>query len=83
MTDFERIEQAIAEHEQELQKLELEIQEKRQTLARQKEALSLLEPLLVSVLNQPKVVPLEPDPVHHKTVGIFFQGGRVRHNHEA
>jgi uncharacterized coiled-coil protein SlyX len=45
MTDFERIEQAIAEQEPELQRLESEIQEKRQMLDRQKQALSLLQPL--------------------------------------
>jgi uncharacterized coiled-coil protein SlyX len=46
MTDFELIEQAIAEQERELQRLESEIQEKRQMLDRQKQALSLLQPYL-------------------------------------
>jgi hypothetical protein len=61
MRDFELIEQAIAE--QELQKLESEIQEKRQMLDRQKQALSLLQPLLISVLGEStKVLTLEPFP---------------------
>jgi hypothetical protein len=79
MTDFERIEQAITDQEQELQKLESEMQEKRQTLARQKEALSVLEPLLVSVLDHPKVVTLEPEPVRYKGLGNIFQAGSIRH----
>ena len=79
MTDFERIEQAIARQELELQTLEAEIQEKRQLISRQKEALSLLEPLLVSVLGQAKVVTLESEPVPHKSFGLTFQGGSVRH----
>jgi len=54
MTDFELIEQAIADQERELQRLESEIQEKRQMLDRQKQALSLLHPLLISVLGEPK-----------------------------
>ena len=54
MTDFERIEQAIAEQERELQKLESEIQEKRKTLDRQREALALLRPLLSAWVNQRK-----------------------------
>jgi uncharacterized coiled-coil protein SlyX len=79
MTDFERIEQAIARQELELQTLEAEIQEKRELISRQKEALSLLEPLLVSVLGQAKVVVLESEPVPHKSFGLTFQGGSVRH----
>ncbi|HYY27468.1 MAG TPA: hypothetical protein VE860_05975 [Chthoniobacterales bacterium] len=75
MTDFERVEQAIAQQELELQRLEAEIQEKRQMISRQKEALSLLEPLLVSLLGQPKVVILEPEPVRYKGLGNIFQGG--------
>ena len=56
MTDFELIEQAIADQERELQKLESEIQDKRQVLDRQRQALSLLRPLLISVLGEPKKV---------------------------
>ena len=75
MRDFELIEQAIGAQERELQKLESEIQEKRQLLARQKEALSLLQPLLVSVLGEStKVVPVEPDFLHG--VGTIFRGGK-------
>jgi uncharacterized coiled-coil protein SlyX len=79
MTDFELIEQAIAEQERELQKLESEIQEKRQMLDRQKQALSLLQPLLISVLGEPnKALVLEPDLVRHKSIGGIFQfGNRV------
>jgi hypothetical protein len=73
MTDFERIQQEL-----ELQRLEAEIQEKRQMISRQKEALSLLEPLLVSLLGQAKVVTLEPDPVHLNGLGVSFQNGRVQ-----
>jgi hypothetical protein len=79
MTDFERIEQAIVQQELEIQRLEAEIQERRQMIGRQREALSLLEPLLISVLGQPKVVTLEPDPVRYKGLGNIFQGGTVRH----
>jgi chromosome segregation ATPase len=76
MTDFERIEQAIAEQNRELQRLESEIQEKRQMLDRQKQALSLLQPLLISVLGEPKkVLILEPDSVRHKSIGALFQSG--------
>jgi hypothetical protein len=78
VTDFERIEQAIAQQELELQRLEAEIQEKRQMISRQKEALSLLEPLLVSLLGQAKVVTLEPDPVRLNGLGVSFQNGRVQ-----
>ena len=81
MRDFELIEQAIAEQERELQKLESEIQEKRQMLDRQKQALSLLHPLLISVLGEStKVLTLEPDSVG---LGIPFQGGiKCRHHHD-
>jgi uncharacterized coiled-coil protein SlyX len=84
MRDFELIEQAIAEQERELQKLESEIQEKRQMLDRQKQALSLLQPLLVTVLGEStKVLTLEPDSVRHKPIGISFQGGiKGRHHHD-
>ena len=76
MRDFELIEQAIAEQERELQKLESEIQEKRQMLDRQKHALSLLQPLLISVLGEStKVLTLEPVSLSHKSIGIAFQGG--------
>ena len=76
MTDFELIEHAIEERVRELQKLELEIQEKFQMLDKQKQALSLLKPLLISVLGEPKeVLVLELDPVRHKTLGISFQRG--------
>ena len=78
MTDFERIAQAIAQQELELQRLEAEIQEKRQMISRQKEALSLLEPLLISVLDQAKVVSLELDPASYKGFGITFQNGGRR-----
>jgi len=75
MTDFELIEQAIAEQERELQKLESEIQEKRKTLDRQREALALLRPLL-SVLGESKrVLILEPDVVRHKSIGAIFRSG--------
>ena len=79
MTDFELIEQAIAEQVRELQKLESEIQEKLQMLDRQKQALSLLQPLLTSVLGEPKkAMTLELDPVRHKSNGGIFQfGNRV------
>jgi hypothetical protein len=86
MRDFELIEQAIAEQERELQRLESEIQEKRQILDRQKQALSLLEPLLISVLGKPnKVLILEPDSVEpesmrQKSIGIIFQSGRKVHD---
>ena len=64
MTDFELIEQAIADQERELQKLESEILDKRQVLDRQRQALSLLQPLLISVLSESKKVSvLEPDSV--------------------
>jgi hypothetical protein len=59
MTDFELIEQAIAEQERGLQK----------------QALSLLQPLLISVLGEPKVLILEPDSVPHKAIGIFSSPG--------
>ena len=76
MTDFELIEQAIADQERELQKLESEILDKRQVLDRQRQALSLLQPLLISVLGDPtKVVTLEPDSVFHKAFGTIFNGG--------
>jgi len=79
MRDFELIEQAIGAQERELQKLESEIQEKRQLLARQKEALSLLQPLLVSVLGEStKVVTLEPDAVLHGAGTIFDRGKKER-----
>jgi uncharacterized coiled-coil protein SlyX len=77
MRDFELVEQAIAAQERELEKLESEIQEKRQLLDRQKEALSLLQPLLVSALDEStKVATLEPDSVFNKAIGTIFQGGR-------
>jgi hypothetical protein len=77
MTDFERIEQAIAEQERELQKLESEIQEKRKKLEEQKQALALLRPLLISVLGAPtKVLILEPDSVRNESVGINFRHGK-------
>jgi hypothetical protein len=58
------------------QKLESEIQEKRKMLCPQKEALSLLQPLFISVLGEStKVVTLEPDFAHHRSIGISFQGG--------
>ena len=78
MRDFELIEQAIEVQERELQKLESEIQEKRQLLARQKEALSLLQPLLVSVLGEStKVVTLEPDSLLNGLgPGTIFYGGK-------
>jgi hypothetical protein len=76
MRDFELIEQAIEVQERELQKLESEIQEKRQLLARQKEALALLQPLLVSVLGEStKVVTLEPDSFS-SGLGTLFHGGK-------
>jgi uncharacterized coiled-coil protein SlyX len=76
MRDFERIEQAIAAQEQELQKLESEIEERRRLLGRQKEALSLLQPLLVSVLGEStKVVTIEPDAVFNIGIGHIFQDG--------
>jgi septal ring factor EnvC (AmiA/AmiB activator) len=72
----DKFEQAIGAQERELQKLESEIQEKRQLLARQKEALSLLQPLLVSVLGEStKVVTLELDSILHG-VGTIFRGGK-------
>jgi hypothetical protein len=77
MRDFELIEQAIAAHERELQKLESEIQEKRQLLGRQKEALSLLQPLLSSVLGEStEVVTIEPDSVFPKMAGALFVRGK-------
>ena len=81
MRDFELIEQAIAAQEQELQKLESEIQEKRQLLERQKEAISLLQPLLSSVLSEPtEVVTIEPDSVFSKMSGaVFYGGNKERH----
>jgi uncharacterized coiled-coil protein SlyX len=81
MTDFELIEQAIAEQERGLQKLESEIQDKRQMLDRQKQALSLLQPLLISVLGEStKVLTLEPD---SKSIGMSFLGGvKGRHHHD-
>jgi hypothetical protein len=84
MTDFELIEQAIAEQERELQNLESKIQEKRHLLDRQRQALSLLQPLLISVLGeQTKVLILEPDSVRRKPTGICFQAGnKVRHQHD-
>ena len=84
MRDFELIEQAIAEQERELQKLESEIQEKHQTLDRQKQALSLLQPLLISVLGEStKVLTLEPVSVPHKSIGIIFHSGtKSRHHHD-
>jgi hypothetical protein len=84
MTDFELIEQAIAEQESELQKLESEIEDKRQMLDRQKQALLLLQPLLNSVLGEStKVVTLEPDSVR-KSIGMSFLGGiKGRHHHNA
>jgi len=75
MTDFERIEQAIAEHERELKRLESEIQEKRQLLDRQRQALSLLRPLIASVLDEPEVLTVELEPVRHKSIGGIFQFG--------
>lgn len=78
MRDFELIEQAIAAQERELQKLESEIQEKRQLLGRQKEALSLLQPLLSSVLGESTEVVIEPDSVSSKPAGtIFFRGKKM------
>jgi len=84
MRDFELIEQAMAEQERELQKLESELQEKRQMLDRQKQALSLLQPLLISVLGEStKVLTLEPDSVSHRSIGVSFQGGiKSRHHHD-
>ena len=81
MRDFELIEQAIAAHERELQKLESEIQEKRQLLAQQKEAVALLQPLLASVLDgSTEVVTIKPDSVFHKMAGaVFSSGNRERH----
>jgi uncharacterized coiled-coil protein SlyX len=76
MRDFELIEQAIAAQERELQKLESEIQEKRQFLGRQKEALSLLQPLLSTVLGEStEVVTIEPDRVFPKMAAAIFSGG--------
>jgi hypothetical protein len=75
MRDFELIEQAIAAQERELQKLESEIQDKRQLLGRQKEALSLLQPLLVSALHESTKVTLEPDSAFNLAIGTIFQGG--------
>ena len=84
MTDFQLIEQAIAEQERGLQKLESEIQEKRQMLDRQKQALSLLEPILISVLGEAKVLVLEPDSEPHKSIGILFKSGiKIRDHHES
>jgi hypothetical protein len=81
MTDFELIYEAIAEQERELQKLESEIQEMRQMLDRQKQALSLLQPLLIFVLGEPKkVLILEPDSVRHKPFpGISLPMSELRH----
>ena len=81
MRHFELIEQAIAVQEQELQKLESEIQEKRQLLGRQKEALPLLQPLISSVLGEStEVVTIEPDSVFSKMAGAIFYGGhKERH----
>jgi predicted RNase H-like nuclease (RuvC/YqgF family) len=77
MTDFERIEQAIAEQERELQRLESEIREKRKTLEGQRQALALLRPLLIAVLGEPtKVLILEPDSVRHESIGMSFRSGR-------
>jgi hypothetical protein len=86
MRDFELIERAIAEQGRELQKLEAEIQEKRQVLDRQRQALSVLQPLLISVLGEPKKAlifepePIEPDPVRHKLTGVIFQSGHKVHD---
>ena len=78
MRDFELIEQAIEMQERELQKLESEIQEKRQLLGRQKEALSLLQPLLSSVLGESTEVVIEPDSVFSKPAGTtFFRGKKA------
>jgi uncharacterized coiled-coil protein SlyX len=84
MTDFELIEQAIAEQERELQKLESEIQQKRQMLDRQRQALSVLQPLLNSVLGEPpKVLTVELEPVLRKTLGSLFKSGnKIRDYHE-
>jgi|HubBroStandDraft_6_1064221.scaffolds.fasta_scaffold488657_1 hypothetical protein len=84
MTDFELIEQAIEQRVRELQKLEFEIQEKLQMLDKQKQALSLLKPLLISVLHEPReVVVLEPDSLHHKPLGITFQrGNKIQYHHD-
>ena len=81
MSDFELIEQTIAVQERELQKLESEIAEKRQLLGRQKEALSLLQPLLSSVRGEStEVVTIEPDSVLSKMAGaIFYGGNKERH----
>jgi hypothetical protein len=75
MTDFELIEQAIAEQERELQKLESEIQEKRKTLDRQREAMALLRPLLSVLGESKKVLILEPDVVRYKSIGSIFRSG--------
>jgi uncharacterized coiled-coil protein SlyX len=76
MTDFERIEQAIAEQERELKRLESEIQEKRQLLDRQRQALSLLQPLLNSVLGEPtKVLTVELESMPRKPIGTTFVSG--------
>ena len=76
MRDFELIEQAIVVQERELEKLEAEIQEKRQLLGRQREALSLLQPLLSSVRGEStEVVTIEPDSVLSKMAGAIFYGG--------
>jgi predicted RNase H-like nuclease (RuvC/YqgF family) len=77
MTDFERIDQAITEQERELQKLESEIQEKHQMLDRQRQALALLRPVLISVLGAPtKVLILEPDSVRNESIGMSFRSGK-------
>jgi hypothetical protein len=74
MSDFERVERAIADQERELQSLESEIQEKRQLLGRQKDALALLQPLL-SELNEPaKDLDFEPYAVPYKSIGLRFYG---------
>jgi chromosome segregation ATPase len=77
MTDFERIEQTIEEHERELQKLESEIQQKRKKLEDQRQALALLRPLLISVLGAAtKGVILEPDSVRNESNGVSFRYGK-------
>jgi hypothetical protein len=73
----------MAEQERELKRLESEIQEKRQMLDRQKQALSLLQPLIASVLNEPKVLTVELETVRHKPIGTSFVSGfRVKQHYD-
>ena len=83
MNDFKRVEQVIAEQELELQKIETEIQEKRQLLGRQKEALALLQPLLSDLKEPVKDLDLEPYSVPYKSIGVsFFGRNKGQNNHE-